>query len=407
MLPSTPLHHLLLDLVGAPLVMTSGNVSDEPIAKDNDEALARLGAIADAFLLHDRDIYARYDDSVVRVVDGARARGAPRARLLPAAGRGRAPSPRPRRCWRWARTSRTPSASCATAARSSGRTSATSTTRRASRHQDEALTTYLRLFRTAPATVAADLHPDYASTRIAERWWEGGARAGARPAPPRPHRQRHGRAPACAAGSSAWPSTAPASARTAPSGAASSCSATRPTTGASATSPRWCSPAATAAPARAGGWRSPTCTPRALAASEMPAVVPCRRRRARRAPLAPGGPRSPPPAAPRRADQHQRRPPLRRRRQPARRRPQLQLRGVGGDAARGAGAERRAGAVARHPRARAAGTPLVLDTPALVAALRRAAPRRPGRRRARRRLPREPGRGGGVGVRRARRRPPA
>ena len=60
--------------------MTSGNVSEEPIAKDNDEAVERLGHIADALLLHDRDIYARYDDSVVRVVDGTarmvrRARG--------------------------------------------------------------------------------------------------------------------------------------------------------------------------------------------------------------------------------------------------------------------------------------------------------------------------------------------
>jgi hydrogenase maturation protein HypF len=64
MLPYTPLHHLLLREVGVPLVMTSGNLSEEPIAKDNDEALRRLGPLADAFLLHDRDIYARYDDSV-------------------------------------------------------------------------------------------------------------------------------------------------------------------------------------------------------------------------------------------------------------------------------------------------------------------------------------------------------
>jgi hydrogenase maturation protein HypF len=47
-----------------PLVMTSGNLSEEPIARDNDEALRRLGAIADGFLMHNRDIYARYDDSV-------------------------------------------------------------------------------------------------------------------------------------------------------------------------------------------------------------------------------------------------------------------------------------------------------------------------------------------------------
>ncbi len=64
MLPYTPLHHLLLREVGRPLVMTSGNLSEEPIAKDNDEALRRLAPLADALLLHNRGIYARYDDSV-------------------------------------------------------------------------------------------------------------------------------------------------------------------------------------------------------------------------------------------------------------------------------------------------------------------------------------------------------
>lgn len=69
MLPYTPLHHLLLRAVGRrPLVMTSGNLSDEPIAIDNAEALARLSRIADVFLLHDRPILQRYDDSVVRIV---------------------------------------------------------------------------------------------------------------------------------------------------------------------------------------------------------------------------------------------------------------------------------------------------------------------------------------------------
>ena len=80
MLAYTPLHVLLLKAAGVPLVMTSGNRSEEPIATDNDEARARLKDIADAFLMHDRDIVARYDDSVVRVIDGApvflrRARG--------------------------------------------------------------------------------------------------------------------------------------------------------------------------------------------------------------------------------------------------------------------------------------------------------------------------------------------
>jgi hydrogenase maturation protein HypF len=80
MLPYTPLHHLLLREAGIPLVMTSGNISEEPIARDNDEALKRLGEIADSFLRHNRDIYARYDDSVMTVNDGVsgfvrRARG--------------------------------------------------------------------------------------------------------------------------------------------------------------------------------------------------------------------------------------------------------------------------------------------------------------------------------------------
>ncbi len=70
MLPYTPLHHVLLRKTGLPLVMTSGNLSEEPIAKDNDEALRRLRGIADYFLLHNRDIYARYDDSVAIVEQG-------------------------------------------------------------------------------------------------------------------------------------------------------------------------------------------------------------------------------------------------------------------------------------------------------------------------------------------------
>jgi len=69
MLPYTPLHHLLLREVKLPLVMTSGNLSEEPIAKDNDEALIRLRDITDYFLLHNRDISGRYDDSVYMVED--------------------------------------------------------------------------------------------------------------------------------------------------------------------------------------------------------------------------------------------------------------------------------------------------------------------------------------------------
>jgi hydrogenase maturation protein HypF len=64
MLPYTPLHHVLLHDTLLPLVMTSGNLSEEPLACDNDEALRRLAGIADAWLVHDRGINTRLDDSV-------------------------------------------------------------------------------------------------------------------------------------------------------------------------------------------------------------------------------------------------------------------------------------------------------------------------------------------------------
>jgi len=89
LLPYTPLHHLLLAAASRPLVMTSGNLSEEPIARSNDEARRRLSGIADLFLLHDREIETRADDSVARVVRGRplvmrRSRGfVPRALRVP------------------------------------------------------------------------------------------------------------------------------------------------------------------------------------------------------------------------------------------------------------------------------------------------------------------------------------
>ena len=70
MVPYTPLHHLLLRELGFPVVATSGNVSDEPICIDNDEAVARLDGVADGFLVHNRPIVRHVDDSVVRILLG-------------------------------------------------------------------------------------------------------------------------------------------------------------------------------------------------------------------------------------------------------------------------------------------------------------------------------------------------
>ncbi len=71
LLPTTALHHLLARRFGRPLICTSGNAGEEPICTDDDEALARLGAIADTFLAHDRPIRRAVDDSVARVIEGA------------------------------------------------------------------------------------------------------------------------------------------------------------------------------------------------------------------------------------------------------------------------------------------------------------------------------------------------
>jgi hydrogenase maturation protein HypF len=84
-LPYSPLHHLLVRGVGAPLVMTSGNHSDDPIAHADDDAVARLGALVDGFLTHDRPIHIRCDDSVVRAT--------PRRLQVLRRSRGYAPEP--------------------------------------------------------------------------------------------------------------------------------------------------------------------------------------------------------------------------------------------------------------------------------------------------------------------------
>lgn len=86
-LPYSPLHHLLLADLATPLVVTSGNRTDEPIAIDDDRAAVALGPFVDGVLTHDRPVLSRYDDSVVRVVGG-------REQVVRRA-RGYSPAPRP------------------------------------------------------------------------------------------------------------------------------------------------------------------------------------------------------------------------------------------------------------------------------------------------------------------------
>ncbi len=98
MLPHAPLHYLILDgLRGGPLVMTeAGNRSDEPIAFEDADALARLGPVADVLLLHDRPIRIRCDDSIVRVMPGPTSSVTPVRRSRGYAARAAGDSPRPR-----------------------------------------------------------------------------------------------------------------------------------------------------------------------------------------------------------------------------------------------------------------------------------------------------------------------
>ncbi len=165
MLAYTPLHHLLLEAVRRPLIMTSGNRSEEPIAISNEDARTCLAGIADAFLLHNREIISRYDDSVVRVVDGAtvflrRARGyAPLPLELPFE------SPRPlvavgphlKNTFTLVHGSR------AYVSQHIGELENLETLE----HFTTTLDAYQRLFRIEPEVAVRDLHPGYLSTRIA------------------------------------------------------------------------------------------------------------------------------------------------------------------------------------------------------------------------------------------------
>ena len=165
MLPYSPLHHLLLDGVGRPLVMTSGNLSDEPIAHDDADAIERLGPMVDGLLTHDRPIHIRCDDSVARATGG-------RIQLL-RRSRGYAPEPLPL-------PFDTSTAVLAVGAELKSTVAVTKGRHVVASHHIgdlEHLATYRsflqavdhlpRLYGVVPEVVAHDLHPEYLSTKFA------------------------------------------------------------------------------------------------------------------------------------------------------------------------------------------------------------------------------------------------
>jgi hydrogenase maturation protein HypF len=165
MLPSTPLHFLLLQEFGGPLVMTSGNRSEEPIAADNDEARRRLGGIADAFLLHDRPIASAYDDSVTRVFE--------QRPIVLRRARSYAPAPldlpfevdRPILAF----GAHLKSTFCLLAGRRAYLSQHIGDLENLEtlEHFKETLALYERLFGIHPEILAHDLHPEYLSTKLA------------------------------------------------------------------------------------------------------------------------------------------------------------------------------------------------------------------------------------------------
>ena len=165
MLPYTPLHHLLARGLGRPFVLTSGNVSDEPIAYRDGDALERLSPIADAFLTHDRPIHIRTDDSVTRAFRGRE--------LIIRRSRGYVPrpiglaTPAPR-----------PSLACGAELKNTfclakGRHAFVShhigdlENYETLRSFTDGIAHFSRLFDILPQVVAHDLHPEYLSTKYA------------------------------------------------------------------------------------------------------------------------------------------------------------------------------------------------------------------------------------------------
>lgn len=168
MLPYTPLHHLLLAAVGAPLVMTSGNLSDEPIAFEDDDALERLSPLGDLFLTHDRPIATRCDDSVMRVVHGSA--------TFTRRSRGFSPRPinlaLPFPSHLLAVGGQLKSVFCLGRGHSAFLSHHIGDLENAAAYQSltDAISHYSRLLQVQPRVVAHDLHPGYLSTQLAERF---------------------------------------------------------------------------------------------------------------------------------------------------------------------------------------------------------------------------------------------
>ena len=166
MLPYSPLHHLLMRECGFPVVATSGNLSDEPIAVDNDEARSRLGGIADLFVMHDRPIARPCDDSVVRLARGRetvlrRARGyAP----LPV----RIPEELPPVLAVGAHLKNTVAIAVGRQVFVSQHVGDLDTSESRAAFE-RAIEDLCRLYQFEPRLVACDMHPDYASTAWARR----------------------------------------------------------------------------------------------------------------------------------------------------------------------------------------------------------------------------------------------
>jgi hydrogenase maturation protein HypF len=169
MLPYSPLHHVLLADAGTALVMTSGNVSDEPIAYRDDDARERVGGIADLFLVHDRPIHMRTDDSVARTV----AVGTRRRPFLLRRSRGHVPVsldlPLPAPAHILACGAELKSTFCVAKGRRAwvGHHIGDLRTWETLRSFTEGIEHFQRLFAVAPAVVAHDLHPEYLSSKYA------------------------------------------------------------------------------------------------------------------------------------------------------------------------------------------------------------------------------------------------